>query len=160
MNIENAQKLIKYISRESVMEPAYEEKLKKGNHRYFLMSDYLMKYYDDDGNPCGTAGCICGCVVLMTRSKSRIEDIMRFKKWEAYDIGRKFLDISEELADKLFIPTHKDISTNDDYRSIHSIKKKHALYVLRRLIKMQKAHEIAPVHISIAWKEAFETLGR
>lgn len=80
----------------------------------FEMSRYINKGYDDapvfdyKGDECGTAACIAGHIALL---ESGGDDE---KVWDREDgpkgLARKFLGLTHDQAELLFIPHHTDLT--------------------------------------------------
>ena len=104
MNIENINRLIGV--------------LEKVDPKKFNMADWIIAKQDDDGNECGTAGCICGWAAMIEypeikgeweamaeHLENEAKKLGRESYWGTYtSFGMRWFDIDEITACALFQP--------------------------------------------------------
>ena len=158
MNIKNAEKLIDFLKsiedlpKEDIRTHFMKTYAKPGPH-YFNMENYLM--YLDDVNFCGTAGCIAGsaCYLydkdLSTKGPPFTNIIVR---------AEDYLGLSASISTMLFAPDR--IHDGFKWRNIGEIRKKHAIYVLEKMVERVKADKVMfSDHVLRYWNDSFMELG-
>ena len=169
MHVPQIEELIEYI--ETLEDAPFHfvdghDSLEEGHRVYFYMPDFIMQAHNDEGNYCGTAGCLAGSYVMMKsrfNDKGEMQSDLFSGEYEDSDIipvdaiAARGLGLNGEQKNELFNPPNIWVEDRILY-SHNDIKKKHALYVLKGLLLLDGV--ASSLDIRELWKNSFEDLGR
>ena len=162
MNIENVDKLIKFVESETTdiitMEDA--DRNLEENKTVFKMDTVLEHYsYDEDEQDfyCQTAACICGSCAILS-GEFEIEEGAIPPTKTLWGIAINFLGISESEGDALFSP--QNFHFKGTAIGLKHIRRKHAIYTLTGLKEWYQSYgKITPELISDYYEKSFRVLG-
>ena len=130
----------------------------KGN--VFFMSGYFNSIRDNKGALCGTAACVAGSIYIMKKShEAVVSEMYKHAGLNTHEFAEEYLELDWGQATSLFLP--KTIVYKRETIGLRDIRKKHAIYVLRKMADMNDNKEpVTGTMIDVLWDEAFAGLGR